>query len=69
MWHWTITCRYNIPAKTYVTGGICIGKLTSGNVHMKQNYALQQEQLEQGNVLWRQAHPLNNDVTIKVGKR
>lgn len=49
------------------TCGICIGKLTSGNVHMKQNYALQQEQLEQGYVLLCQAHPLNNDVTIKVG--
>lgn len=33
------------------TCGICIGKLTSGNVHMTQNYALQQEQLKQGFVL------------------
>jgi ferredoxin-NADP reductase len=49
------------------TCGICIGKLTSGNVHMKQNYALQQEQLEQGYVLLCQAHPLDNNVTIKVG--
>ncbi len=49
------------------TCGICIGKLTSGNVHMKQNYALQQKQLEQGFVLLCQAHPLSSDVTIQVG--
>ena len=50
------------------TCGICIGKLTSGNVHMKKNYALQQEQLEQGYVLLCQVHPLNNEVKIKVGE-
>lgn len=51
------------------TCGICIGKLTSGNVHMKQNYALQQEQLESGLVLLCQSHPLTDDVTIEVGER
>lgn len=49
------------------TCGICIGKLTSGDVHMKQNYALQQVQLEQGYVLLCQTHPLSSDVTIEVG--
>lgn len=49
------------------TCGICIGKLTSGKVHMKQNYALQQEQLDNGLVLLCQSHPLTADVTIEVG--
>jgi ferredoxin-NADP reductase len=48
--------------------GICIGKLTSGKVHMKQNYALQQEHLQQGFVLLCQSHPMSNDVTIQVGE-
>lgn len=50
------------------TCGICIGKLASGKVHMKQNYALQQEQLEKGLVLLCQSHPLTADVTIEVGE-
>lgn len=50
------------------TCGICIGKLTSGKVHMKQNYALQQEQLDKGWVLLCQSHPLTADVTIEVGE-
>lgn len=48
------------------TCGICIGKLTSGKVHMTKNFALREEHLEQGFILLCQSHPLDNEVTIVV---
>ncbi|HVG14030.1 MAG TPA: ferredoxin--NADP reductase [Chitinophagaceae bacterium] len=49
------------------TCGKCVAKLLGGNVHMKQNYALDKELLNQGYILLCQSHPLANDVTIRIG--
>jgi len=48
------------------TCGTCIGKLTSGKVHMAKNFALHKEHIEQGFILLCQSHPLDNEVTVQV---
>jgi ferredoxin-NADP reductase len=48
------------------TCGTCVGKLTSGKVHMAKNFALRKEHLEQGFILLCQSHPLDNKVTIQI---
>jgi ring-1,2-phenylacetyl-CoA epoxidase subunit PaaE len=48
-------------------GGVCCtcrAKLMSGNVRMDVNYALEQEEVEQGFILTCQAHPTTEDVFI-----
>ncbi|MEJ8843697.1 iron-sulfur cluster-binding domain-containing protein [Lacibacter sp. H375] len=50
------------------TCGMCIAKLTSGNVHMKQNYALQADQIAKGYILLCQSHPLDSNVTVEVNE-
>ena len=59
-----IEVRYSCKAGTC---GVCTGKLVSGNVHMRHNYALQEHQLREGYILLCQSHPLSNDVTVAVG--
>lgn len=49
------------------TCGVCVGKLTSGQVHMKNNFAIPADKLEQGYILLCQSHPLNNEVTVEAG--
>lgn len=49
------------------TCGTCIGKLTSGKVHMAKNFALHKVHLEQGFILLCQSHPLDNEVTVEIG--
>lgn len=49
------------------TCGTCIGKLTSGKVHMANNFALHKEHLKQGFILLCQSHPLDNEVTVEIG--
>ncbi len=48
------------------TCGRCAAKLLSGNVHMKANYALRDELLQEGYILLCQSFPLDNEVTIAV---
>lgn len=48
------------------TCGTCIGKLTSGKVHMAKNFALHKEHLEQGFILLCQSHPLDSGVTVQI---
>lgn len=50
------------------TCGICIAKLLDGNVHMRQNYVLPEEQLNQGYILLCQSHPLDNQVTVETAE-
>lgn len=50
------------------TCGICIGKLLQGNVYMRQNYALQAEQVNKGYILLCQSYPLDSTVTIEVNQ-
>lgn len=48
-------------------GGVCCtcrAKLMQGNVHMDVNYALEQEELDQGFILTCQAHPTTEKVFI-----
>jgi ring-1,2-phenylacetyl-CoA epoxidase subunit PaaE len=48
-------------------GGVCCtcrAKLMNGNVHMDVNYALEQEEVEQGFILTCQAHPTTENVFI-----
>lgn len=48
-------------------GGVCCtcrAKLLEGNVSMDVNYALEQEELEQGFILTCQSHPVSNKVVI-----
>ena len=48
-------------------GGVCCtcrAKLMSGNVRMDVNYALEQEEVEQGFILTCQAHPTTEKVFI-----
>ena len=49
------------------TCGICVAKLLDGNVHMRQNYILPQQQLDEGYILLCQSHPLDNRVTVETG--
>lgn len=48
------------------TCGICVAKLLDGNVHMRQNYILPQQQLDEGYILLCQSHPLDNRVTVET---
>lgn len=48
------------------TCGVCLGKLIAGKVHMANNFALQEELIEQGFILLCQSHPLNNEVTVEI---
>ena len=50
------------------TCGICIGKLLQGNVYMRQNYALQAEQVSKGYILLCQSYPLDSTVTVEVNE-
>lgn len=49
------------------TCGKCVGKLLAGKVHMHHNYALNEDQLNQGYILLCQSIPLNESVEIEVG--
>jgi ring-1,2-phenylacetyl-CoA epoxidase subunit PaaE len=48
------------------TCGRCAGKLLCGKVHMKANYALRDELLQEGYILLCQSFPLDNEVTVAV---
>ncbi|MGI8599803.1 MAG: flavin reductase family protein [Chitinophagaceae bacterium] len=48
------------------TCGKCVAKQKSGKLHMMQNYALTEEELNQGYVLLCQSHPLDDKVTIVI---
>lgn len=48
------------------TCGRCAGKLLSGKVHTKANYALPEELLQEGYILLCQSFPLDNEVTVAV---
>lgn len=48
------------------TCGRCAGKLLCGKVHMKANYALPEELLQEGYILLCQSFPLDNEVTVAV---
>lgn len=48
------------------TCGICVAKLTSGEVHMANNFALPDAQVKQGYILLCQSHPLDNNVTVEI---
>ena len=50
------------------TCGLCIGKRISGNVHMKNNFALEDSAVAEGNILLCQAHPLDDNVTIELNR-
>ena len=44
--------------------GTCRAHLPTGEVHMRRNYALGEDELERGFVLTCQAVPLSDDVTV-----
>lgn len=48
------------------TCGICVAKLLDGNVHMRQNYVLANDQVKEGYILLCQSHPLDNNVTVET---
>jgi ferredoxin-NADP reductase len=48
------------------TCGSCVGRLLAGKIHMHQNYALNDDQLNQGYILLCQSIPLNDEVEIEV---
>ena len=48
------------------TCGLCVAKLTSGEIHMANNFALPDEQIKQGFILLCQSHPLDNNVTVEI---
>lgn len=50
------------------TCGICAAKLTAGKVKMRGNYALRQQDLDEGMVLLCQSFPLTADVTVEIGQ-
>jgi len=58
-----IGVRYSCKSGTC---GVCVAKLNNGQVHMRKNFALSEEQVQEGLVLLCQAHPLTNDVTVEV---
>ena len=48
-------------------GGVCCtckAQLLEGNVKMDLNYALEEEEIEQGYILTCQAHPISDKVVI-----
>jgi len=48
------------------TCGMCVAKLVSGTVHMRQNFALNETMIKEGYVLLCQSHPLDNRVTVMI---
>jgi ring-1,2-phenylacetyl-CoA epoxidase subunit PaaE len=46
--------------------GICVSRLTSGRVQMKNNFSLDKDQVAAGAVLLCQSHPLDDEVTVEV---
>jgi ring-1,2-phenylacetyl-CoA epoxidase subunit PaaE len=53
-------------------GGVCStcrAKLIEGKVHMDVNYALEEEELEQGFILTCQSHPLTDEITVDFDTR
>jgi ring-1,2-phenylacetyl-CoA epoxidase subunit PaaE len=53
-------------------GGVCCtcrAKLLEGNVSMEVNYALEQEEVEQGFILTCQAHPISDKVVIDFDEK
>jgi len=48
------------------TCGKCTGKLLAGQVHMAQNFVLNENQLKEGYILLCQSHPLTDDVTVEA---
>ena len=46
--------------------GVCMAKLLSGDVYMRQNYVLTGEQVNEGYILLCQSHPLNSHVTVET---
>jgi ring-1,2-phenylacetyl-CoA epoxidase subunit PaaE len=48
------------------TCGKCTGKLLSGQVHMSQNFVLEESRVQEGYILLCQSHPLTNDVTVEA---
>lgn len=48
------------------TCGLCIGKQTTGKIHMRKNLALTEEQVNEGYVLLCQSHPIDDYVTVTV---
>lgn len=48
------------------TCGICIGKHTSGQLQMKKNYALTEDQVKAGYRLLCQSYPVNDNVTVVI---
>ncbi len=61
--HDRIGVNYSCKAGTC---GLCVAKLTSGKVHMANNFALPDAQIKQGYILLCQSHPLNNNVTVEI---
>lgn len=49
------------------TCGICAAKVTAGKVKMLGNYALRQQEVDEGMVLLCQSFPLTGDVTVEIG--
>jgi len=45
--------------------GTCAAQMISGEVYMKRNFALREEQVNEGYILLCQSHPLDNKVYIK----
>jgi len=44
--------------------GTCRAHLTSGEVYMRRNYALEDEEVERGFVLTCQSHPVTDEITV-----
>lgn len=53
------SCRSGICSR-------CRAKLSSGKVHMDNNYSLNETDLEKGYILTCQAHPLTDDVDLQI---
>jgi ferredoxin-NADP reductase len=48
------------------TCGKCIARITGGKVHMVNNNALRQEEVEAGLILLCQSYPISDDVTVEI---
>jgi ring-1,2-phenylacetyl-CoA epoxidase subunit PaaE len=48
------------------TCGVCKGRLIEGKVHLERNFALTNDELNEGHILLCQSYPLNNEVTVVV---
>lgn len=49
------------------TCGVCTAKISAGNVHMRNNFALDENKVKEGYILLCQSHPLDDEVTVEVG--